>query len=188
MCFWVSDGITQWLWDTIPVRGQLNRLPKHEQVIFSLSYKRNWNGAELCTVEALFHKFYYIPVTWADEGPHPVFHFLSILSVIHQDNTIIFLSQYHIQLFLPTSGGSQLPFSLIKEKKKKKWKVTIIFFNQHSYEWSLIIIALNTLELQSTFQTLTNESRIQGGKAWSSSILSFQTVMGFRLGLLQLQE
>lgn len=105
----------------------------------------------------------------------------------HQDYTIV-LCQYCIQVFLPTSGGSQLPLSSIKEKKKKERKVTIIFFNQHSYERSLIIIALSTLELQSAFQTLTNESRIQGGKAWSSSILSFPTVMGFRLGLLQLQE
>jgi len=62
------------------------------------------------------------------------------------------------------------------------------FFNQHSYERCLIIIALSTLELQSAFQTLTNESSIQRGKAWSSSIFSFPTVMGFRLELLQLQE
>lgn len=61
-------------------------------------------------------------------------------------------------------------------------KVTIIFFNQHSYERSLIIIALNTLELQSAFQTLTNESRNQGGKASSSSIWSFPAVRGLRPG------
>lgn len=77
---------------------------------------------------------------------------------------------------------------VFNKRKKKEWKVTITFFNQHSYERSLIIIALSTLELQSVFQTLTNESRIQGGKAWSSSILSFPTVMRFKLGLLQLQE
>lgn len=75
----------------------------------------------------------------------------------------------------------------IKKKKELKKgvkgrKATIIFFNQHSYERSLIIIALNTLELQSAFQTLTNESRNQGGKASNSSILSFPAVMGFRLG------
>jgi len=54
------------------------------------------------------------------EAPHPVFPFLSILSVIHQDGTIIFLRQYHIQLFLSASRGSQLSFSLLKEEKKNE--------------------------------------------------------------------